>query len=179
LSYPRRLGRRVSGDGTALNVNFGRREPAAVAVGIGGRSGYVPAAARSGDNERLRFMKWMIPVLMVGFVLLVMAWRAGAGTLSEAEARAHLAKGAVLLDVRTPEEFRERSLPGAINLPLATLGQSITNRLPDKQQVVLLHCRSGARSASAEKALRALGYTNAFNLGSFSQAEKVVRGNAP
>jgi rhodanese-related sulfurtransferase len=124
-------------------------------------------------------MKWLILIALVMLVVVFFARTASAGSLSPDEARKHLAAGAVLVDVRTPEEFRERSLPGAINLPLATVAQSITNHVPDKNRVVLLHCRSGARSGTAEKQLRAIGYTNVFNLGSLSEAEKAVRGTAP
>lgn len=121
-------------------------------------------------------MKLLMLISLVAGLMLASPRSVSAGSLSVEEARKHLAGGAVLVDVRTPEEFRERSLPGAINLPLATVAQSITNRVPDRRQVVLLHCRSGARSGTAEKELRSLGYTNVFNLGSFSQAEKAVRG---
>lgn len=133
-------------------------------------------AFRQPAARAVNVVKSLIPVLLAALALAA-ATRAAA--LSDAEARSRLAAGAVLVDVRTPEEFRERSLPGAVNLPLATIAQTITNRVPDKGAVVLLHCRSGARSGTAETQLRALGYTNVFNLGSFSRAEKVASGAKP
>ena len=91
------------------------------------------------------------------------------------EAGKKLKAGAVLVDVRTQEEFAAKRVPGATNLPLDTVKTSITNVAPDKSTVVLLHCRTGRRSGIAEKELRSLGYTNCFNLGSFEQADEAVK----
>jgi len=96
------------------------------------------------------------------------------GTLTTEEARRQLAAGAKLVDVRTPEEFKTKSLPGAVNIPVDTIKTGITNHVTDKSKVILLHCRSGRRSEIAEKQLRSIGYTNAFNIGSFEQAERAV-----
>jgi phage shock protein E len=120
-------------------------------------------------------MKKFLPVLIVAIGAAALVWRSGAGALSEAAAREQLQAGALLVDVRTPAEFGEKKLPGAINIPLDTIQTGITNHVTDKSKVVLLHCRTGRRSGIAEKELRALGYTNVFNLGSFEQAQKVVR----
>jgi len=98
-----------------------------------------------------------------------------AAELGPDEARAKLQAGAKLVDVRTVQEFREKNLPGAVNVPVDQIKTGITNVTMDKSQVILLHCRSGRRSGIAETELRALGYTNAFNLGSYGQAEKIVR----
>ena len=94
--------------------------------------------------------------------------------LSEAEARAHLKRGAVVVDVRTVEEFNTKHLTNVVNIPLADLKAKLPGVVTNKSQVVLLHCRSGRRSGVAERELRELGYTNAFNIGSFEQAQKVL-----
>ena len=73
-------------------------------------------------------------------------------------------KGAVLIDVRTKEEYAERKIDGSINLPLQEIDK-ITSVVPDKNTPVFLHCRSGKRSGKAEKFLRKMGYTNAQNIG--------------
>lgn len=70
-------------------------------------------------------------------------------------------QNAILLDVRTPEEYNGGYIPGAINLP----SQSITAEtaaaiLPDKNQPIYVYCRSGNRSRAAAEALVRLGYTN-------------------
>ena len=73
-------------------------------------------------------------------------------------------KSAVLIDVRTKEEYAERKIDGSINLPLQEIDK-ITSVVPDKNTPVFLHCRSGKRSGKAEKILRKMGYTNAQNIG--------------
>ena len=73
-------------------------------------------------------------------------------------------ENAVLLDVRTKEEYAERKIEGSINLPLDEI-QRITDVVPDKSTPVFLHCRSGKRSGRAQKILVSMGYTNAVNIG--------------
>ncbi len=118
-------------------------------------------------------MKWKFALLAAVAALIALNLRADA-TLSTDAAREKLKAGALLVDVRTPEEFAAQNLPGAINIPVDTVKSGITNHVPDKSKAVLLHCRSGRRSAIAEKELRSLGYTNVFNIGSFEQAQRVV-----
>jgi len=71
----------------------------------------------------------------------------------------------ILLDVRTPEEFREKHIPGAINVPNETIGDEEIPELPDKDQLILVYCRSGNRSKQASEKLAALGYTNIVEFG--------------
>ena len=72
----------------------------------------------------------------------------------------------VLIDVRTPEEFRSERIPGAINLPLGEIVKgNLPAQLDDKNRLYFVYCRSGRRSALAVKLLEALGFKNACNLG--------------
>ena len=73
--------------------------------------------------------------------------------------------GYIILDVRTPEEFAERHIPGAINRPTDTIGTAEIPELPDKDQLILVYCRSGNRSKQASEKLAALGYTNIVEFG--------------
>ena len=73
--------------------------------------------------------------------------------------------GAVLLDVRTLEEYREGHIPGAINIPNETIGDQDIPELPDKEQLILVYCRSGNRSKQASEKLVKLGYTNIVEFG--------------
>lgn len=73
-------------------------------------------------------------------------------------------EGAVLLDVRTKEEYAERKIEGSVNLPLQEI-EKIISVVPDKNTPIFLHCRSGKRSGKAEKILRAKGYTDVTNIG--------------
>ena len=71
----------------------------------------------------------------------------------------------IILDVRTPEEFAEKHIPDAINIPNETIGTEEIPELPDKAQLILVYCRSGNRSKQASEKLTALGYTNIVEFG--------------
>ena len=73
-------------------------------------------------------------------------------------------EGAVLLDVRTPQEYREGRIPGSINIPLQSL--STADQIPaGKDAPLFVYCYSGARSAQAIRLLARMGYTNTKNIG--------------
>ncbi len=72
--------------------------------------------------------------------------------------------GAVVLDVREPDEYEQGAIPGAIHIPRGTLEGSIENRIPDKGATVVVHCASGVRSAFAAKTLTELGYTDVASM---------------
>ena len=74
------------------------------------------------------------------------------------------AAGAVLLDVRTPQEYREGHIPGSQNVPLQQLDK-VEEVTENKDTVLYVHCRSGARSRQAVSLLQAMGYTNVHNIG--------------
>ena len=76
------------------------------------------------------------------------------------------ARGALIVDVRTPEEFRRGHAEGALNLPMDRLALG-AERL-DREQPILLCCASGARSALAAQRLRALGF-DATNAGPWTR----------
>ena len=71
----------------------------------------------------------------------------------------------IILDVRTPEEFADKHIPGAINIPNETISTEEIPELPDKDQLILVYCRSGNRSKQASEKLVALGYTNIVEFG--------------
>ena len=71
----------------------------------------------------------------------------------------------VLLDVRTVEEYEEGHIPGAICVPNETIGEDEIEELPDKEQVIMIYCRSGNRSKQAAKKLLEQGYTNLYEFG--------------
>ena len=73
--------------------------------------------------------------------------------------------GYIILDVRTPEEFADKHIPGAVNIPNETIGTEEIPELPDKDQLILVYCRSGNRSKQASEKLAALGYTNVVEFG--------------
>jgi phage shock protein E len=81
-----------------------------------------------------------------------------------AKARSMVKGGAVLLDVRTREEYARGHLDGAMNIPVQELAQRVTEVGPAGTAVVV-HCQSGIRSKSAEQILRRAGYTEVLDIG--------------
>ena len=73
--------------------------------------------------------------------------------------------GYAIVDVRTPSEFADGHIPGAINIPVETIGSSEPAELVDKDQLILVYCRSGNRSVTASIALAEMGYTNVVEFG--------------
>ena len=70
----------------------------------------------------------------------------------------------VLVDVREPEEFLHRRIPGSVNLPLSAL-DTAPEVFPDKDRPLYLYCYSGARSGQAAAALRRMGFTQVSDIG--------------
>ncbi len=73
----------------------------------------------------------------------------------------------VWIDVRTPEEFNEGHLQGAVNVPHDQIASQIARISPDKKAPVNLYCRSGRRAEAALEELKKLGYTNVTNHGGY------------
>lgn len=73
--------------------------------------------------------------------------------------------GYIILDVRRADEFAAGHIPGAINIPNESIGKGEIPLLPDKDQLILVYCRSGNRSKQASAKLVALGYTNIVEFG--------------
>lgn len=104
----------------------------------------------------------ILTVIAVAAILLGATFRGRAGRA--AEARAAVSAGATLLDVRTPEEFAEGHLPGAINIPVQELTARIAE-LGREDRPIVVYCRSGARSSSARRMLEAAGHQKVIDLG--------------
>ena len=73
-------------------------------------------------------------------------------------------ENAVLLDVRTPQEYREGHIPGSKNVPLQTI-DNVTSIVENKDTALFVYCYSGARSRQATAMLQQMGYTNVQNIG--------------
>ena len=71
----------------------------------------------------------------------------------------------VILDARTQAEYDEGHIPGTILIPHDTVATAAEDALPDKDQPILVYCRSGNRSKQASQALVDLGYTNVIEFG--------------
>ena len=115
-------------------------------------------------------MKKLFPILMVMLLLVGCSAPAESGNYRQINTRDAIAMmeeetDYIILDVRTAEEFKEKRIPGAINIPNETIGTEEIPELPDKEQLILVYCRSGNRSKQASEKLAALGYTNIIEFG--------------
>ena len=115
-------------------------------------------------------MKKLLSVFMAALALIGCAAPGGTKSyrqISMAEAIAMMEEESdyILLDVLTPEEFSEKHIPGATNVPNETIGSEEIPELPDKDQLILVYCRSGNRSKQASEKLVKLGYTNIVEFG--------------
>ena len=119
-------------------------------------------------------MNWTTLVI-IAVVVAIFLTISKAGQISAKDAATYLKNGALVIDVRTAGEFSSGHLTNAINIPLDEIATAVPQRVKDKSQVLLLHCASGMRSGMAQKKLKALGYTNAFNLGSYGRAESILK----
>ena len=111
------------------------------------------------------------------FLLLALLLLAGCGvtdkkevvymniTAQEAKVLMESRTDYVILDVRTREEFDQGHIPGAVLIPDTEIRERAEETLPDKDQLVLVYCRSGRRSKLAAEALVELGYTNIQEFG--------------
>jgi len=86
-------------------------------------------------------------------------------TMDEAVAMMAQETGYIILDVRRPDEYAAGHIPNAINVPNESIGTSDIPELPDKDQLIMVYCRSGRRSKEASEKLVKLGYTNIVEFG--------------
>ena len=86
-------------------------------------------------------------------------------TVDEAVAMMAPETGNIILDVRRPDEYAAGHIPHAINVPNETIGTDEIPELPDKNQLIMVYCRSGRRSKEASEKLVKLGYTNIVEFG--------------
>ena len=87
--------------------------------------------------------------------------------ISGAEAKALMdsESGCIIIDARTQEEYDQGHIPGAIMIPEYEIADRAEKELPDKDQLILVYCRSGRRSKIAAEELVKLGYTNVKEFG--------------
>ena len=91
----------------------------------------------------------------------------GVNTISAREAHQRIEQGGkfVLLDVRTPEEYRQIRIKGAKLIPVDEIDSRAPTELPDKNIPILVYCHSGSRAGSAVRILARMGYINVQSFG--------------
>ena len=115
-------------------------------------------------------MKRIIPILMALLLLSGCATQSAKKTyrqisMEEAVTIMEEETEYIILDVRTAEEYSEKHIPGAINIANESIGTEDIPELPDKDQLILVYCRSGNRSKQASEKLVKLGSTNIVEIG--------------
>ena len=116
-------------------------------------------------------MKKLFPLFLLPLLLTACGEKKSASaeyrqiSMSEAADMMETETGYILLDVRTQAEFDQAHIPGALCIPNETIGTDEIPALPDKNQLILVYCRSGNRSKQAAEKLAQLGYTNIVEFG--------------
>lgn len=119
-------------------------------------------------------MKKYILAVSTGFVLSVLTLTGCAGSsensytqisMDEAIEMMETEENYIILDVRTKEEYDAGHIEGAINIANEVIHQDQSGNLPDKDQIILVYCRSGNRSKQASEKLVKQGYTNVYEFG--------------
>lgn len=96
--------------------------------------------------------------------------------LDEAQLRQSLQRAdTLLIDVRTPGEFADGAIAGAINIPYEQVGREVPQLTDDKERTIVLYCRSGRRSDIAREALLAAGYHNVIDAGGYEALKSQLR----
>ena len=137
---------------------------------------------------RHKTKKWYytitVPVLLmiqiVGAVMLLSSCGGASYTqISQAEALQMMQEqeNYLIVDVRRTDEFAEGHIAGAINVPNEEIADEMPELLPDKDQLLLIYCRSGNRSKEASQKLADIGYTNVYEFGGINTWEgEIVTG---
>lgn len=115
-------------------------------------------------------MKRIMPILLAALLCLTgctaeekMAYR----QISQEEAKVMMAQddGHIIVDVRRQDEYDSGHIPSAILIPNESIETEQPDKLPDKDQIILVYCRSGRRSKEAAQKLADMGYTSVYEFG--------------
>jgi phage shock protein E len=113
-------------------------------------------------------MEVKIALVITVVLALVFLLMKRSGDVGAADARRMVGDGALLLDVRTREEFASGHLPSAVNIPVQELERRMVE-LARKDRSIVLYCRSGNRSSRAAGILKSAGYSSVHDLGAMSR----------
>ncbi|WP_366782089.1 rhodanese-like domain-containing protein [uncultured Clostridium sp.] len=107
--------------------------------------------------------KLYVIVIMILSVFII----SGCSTvMKEDVTKAEIDKGdVIILDVRTNEEYISGHIENSILIPVNEIEKEAENIIKDKEQKILVYCRSGNRSSQASKLLVKMGYTNVYDFG--------------
>lgn len=86
------------------------------------------------------------------------------GDIEIEEMKNKISQGAILLDVRSKQEYQEGHIQGAINIPDFEIEDRVLYEIPKKNQLIVIYCQYGGRSRNVYNIMKKLGYTNIHNL---------------
>ncbi len=76
----------------------------------------------------------------------------------------YIRQGATIIDVRSPQEYKEGHINGAISIPDYQIKKEISKQIPNKKELIIVYCSTGHRSQKVQQILENIGYTNVYNL---------------
>lgn len=84
--------------------------------------------------------------------------------INKEEINLYIKDGATIIDVRSPQEYREGHIDGAISIPDYQIRKEIGKKIPNKDELIVVYCSTGHRSQNCQKILENLGYINVYNV---------------
>ena len=84
--------------------------------------------------------------------------------ITKEELDIYIKEGATIIDVRSPQEYKEGHVNGAISIPDYQIKKDIQKYIKEKDELIVVYCSTGHRSQNAQKILESLGYTNVYNV---------------
>lgn len=107
-------------------------------------------------------------IMAIGFLANLFS----SGKAGKSDIPALVQSGAMVIDVRTADEFSGGAIKGAVNIPYDEIAVKIGRVETDKNRTIIIYCQSGGRSAAAKQSLEKIGYTQIVNGGGFSDMRK-------
>lgn len=117
-------------------------------------------------NSRSMITSIIAVLALIGVALLIA--RAQSSFADPVKAQQLVKEGALLVDVRSPQEFASGHIKGAKNIPVSEVATRL-KEFGDTQKPIVVYCRSGARSARAQSTLKGAGFTQVYNLGGMNR----------
>ena len=84
--------------------------------------------------------------------------------ITKEDIASYIKEGATIIDVRSPQEYREGHVDGAISIPDYQIKNEIEKKIPNKDELIVVYCSTGHRSQKAQQTLEGLGYKNVYNV---------------
>lgn len=118
-------------------------------------------------------MKYVI-IAAIGFTIIYISYRTYRYMMLSEGLDKKIKNGAIILDVRTEEEYKTGHIEGSVNISLGTIRERYTELDPEKTYITI--CSHGLRSVKAEHLLKERGFKNVYNGGAQSDLEKIIKG---